>query len=51
MSNGMGHFNMYRDDKGEWRWQFKASNGKIMADSGEGYKTKRSCKAAIIDVH
>lgn len=32
-----------RDVKGEWRWRLKASNGKILADSGEGYKTKQEC--------
>ena len=26
----------YKDNKGEWRWRLKASNGRIIADSGEG---------------
>lgn len=29
----------YRDGKGEIRWTFRAPNGRILADSGEGYKT------------
>jgi uncharacterized protein YegP (UPF0339 family) len=29
---------MYVDKKGEWRWRFVARNGRIIADSGEGYK-------------
>jgi uncharacterized protein YegP (UPF0339 family) len=32
-------FEVYRDTKKEWRWRFIASNGRIMADSAEGYKT------------
>lgn len=37
----------YKDAKGEWRWRLKASNGRIIADSGEGYTTERECLAAI----
>ena len=33
-------FHIYKDDKGEWRWRLKAINGKILADSGEGYSTR-----------
>jgi uncharacterized protein YegP (UPF0339 family) len=29
---------IYKDLKGEFRWRIKARNGKILADSGEGYK-------------
>ena len=36
-----------KDATGEWRWRLKASNGKIIADSGEGYKSKADCLAAI----
>jgi uncharacterized protein YegP (UPF0339 family) len=36
-----------KDAKGEWRWRLKASNGKIIADSGEGYKNEADCIAAI----
>jgi uncharacterized protein YegP (UPF0339 family) len=32
---------VYKDEAGEWRWRLEARNGKILADSGEGY-TKRS---------
>ena len=28
----------YKDKQGEWRWRLKARNGKVLADSGEGYK-------------
>ncbi|HXI23290.1 MAG TPA: DUF1508 domain-containing protein [Pyrinomonadaceae bacterium] len=37
----------YKDAKGEWRWRLKASNGRIIADSGEGYTTESNCLADI----
>lgn len=30
-------FHIYQDARGEWRWHLKARNGRIVADSGEGY--------------
>jgi uncharacterized protein YegP (UPF0339 family) len=38
---------IYRDAAGEHRWRFVASNGKIMADSSEGYRRKVDCRDAI----
>lgn len=40
----------FKDAKGEWRWHLKASNGRIIADSAEGYKNEADCKAAIQQV-
>jgi len=37
----------YKDHKGERRWRLKASNGRIIADSGEGYSTEEECKKDI----
>lgn len=37
----------YKDAKGEWRWKLLSSNGRILADSGEGYTTERECLADI----
>lgn len=34
----------YLDAKGEWRWRIKAANGRIVADSGEGYERLRDAK-------
>lgn len=31
---------VYRDQRGEWRWRRKASNGRILADSAEGYRKR-----------
>ncbi|WP_165229345.1 YegP family protein [Aquisphaera insulae] len=43
----MAKFTIFKDAKGEFRWRLLAKNGKIVADSGEGYKTKVSCKRGI----
>jgi uncharacterized protein YegP (UPF0339 family) len=40
-------FEVYQDHKGEWRWRLRASNGKTIADSGEGYKEKSDCLHGI----
>lgn len=29
----------YKDKAGRWRWRAIARNGRIVADSGQGYKT------------
>lgn len=36
-------FHLYKDNAGEFRWYFEASNGRKIADSGEGYKSKQHC--------
>lgn len=41
------HFYVYADAAGEWRWHFRASNGNIIADSGEGYIDKADCLHGI----
>jgi uncharacterized protein YegP (UPF0339 family) len=41
------HYVYYKHAKGEWRWRLKAANGRIIADSGEGYATERECLADI----
>ena len=38
---------IYRDVSGYWRWRLKASNGRIIADSGESYYNKSDCMQAI----
>ena len=43
-----GKIEVYKDKKGEWRWRVRARNGRVLADSGEGYKRKRQCVHAII---
>lgn len=40
-------FEIYPDKAGEFRWRLMASNGKIVADSGEGYNDVNDAKHAI----
>lgn len=41
-------FKLYRDEAGEWRWHLKSTgNGKIVADSGEGYSRRADAVRAI----
>jgi uncharacterized protein YegP (UPF0339 family) len=30
-----------------WYWRLRARNGRIVADGGEGYASKRGCRRAI----
>lgn len=39
-------FEVYKDAKSEWRWRLVARNGRIVADSGEGYASKSNCERA-----
>jgi uncharacterized protein YegP (UPF0339 family) len=41
------NFYIYKDAASEWRWFLYAANNKKLADSGEGYKNKADCLAAI----
>jgi uncharacterized protein YegP (UPF0339 family) len=41
-------FDRYIDRNGKWRWRFVyTGNGKIMADSGQGYSSLAACDEAI----
>jgi len=40
-------YQYYKDSKDEWRWRLVASNGRIVADSGEGYRNEHECLADI----
>jgi uncharacterized protein YegP (UPF0339 family) len=37
------HYEHYEDSKGEWRWRPKASNGRVIAGSSEGYSSESEC--------
>lgn len=43
-------FELYKDKKGEFRWRLIAPNGQVIANSGEGYKSKDSAKNGIESV-
>jgi len=40
-------YEIYKDTRGEWRWRLKASNGQIIATSGEGYHNRSDCEHGI----
>ena len=46
----MGTFHLYRDKRGEYRWRLRSRNSKIIADSGEGYRTRASARAAVTKI-
>ena len=40
-------YRVFKDEAGEWRWHLRASNGRIIADSGEGYRDRGDCLHGI----
>ena len=38
------HLHFYVDARGEWRWRFRAANGRIVATSGEGYSSREKAE-------
>jgi uncharacterized protein YegP (UPF0339 family) len=45
----MNKFEVKKDKRGEWRWNLRSNNSKIVAVS-EGYKTKQGCLNGIRSV-
>lgn len=43
-------FELYQDAATKWRWRLVATNGNIIADSGEGYSSKQGAKRGIESV-
>lgn len=43
-------FIIYKDKKGEYRWTLKARNGRKIADSAEGYKSRWNCTDRILSI-
>ena len=41
-------FEMYQDDKNEWRWRLWSENNRIVADSGEGYARREDCAHGVV---
>lgn len=39
-------YEVYQDAAGEWRWKHVADNGRLIADSGEGYDSKFNAERA-----
>jgi uncharacterized protein YegP (UPF0339 family) len=40
----------YRDADRKWRWRFIAANGRILADSGQGYRHLRDAERGFESV-
>jgi uncharacterized protein YegP (UPF0339 family) len=43
-------FDVYEDEKKEFRWRLKAANGQVVAASSEGYKAKGDAEKAIASI-
>ncbi len=43
-------FEVYEDSAGQWRWRLEHDNGNIIADSGEGYATRRKAEEGVESV-
>ena len=43
-------FELYRDGKGEHRWRLVHDNGNVIADSGEGYRSKEKARKGLESV-
>jgi uncharacterized protein YegP (UPF0339 family) len=46
----MAKFEIFKDKTGQYRWRLLASNGRTIADSGEGYSSKQACLDGIASV-
>jgi uncharacterized protein YegP (UPF0339 family) len=47
---GSAAFEIYEDAGEEWRWRLRHRNGRILADSGEGYASRSGAEAGINSV-
>jgi uncharacterized protein len=46
----MGEFEIYKDSEHEFCWRFKANNGRVLAESADGYNNPANCEHAIIPI-
>ncbi len=44
---GHAHYVVYADQANQYRWRLVAGNGRIIADSGQGYASKDGAKRAV----
>ncbi len=44
---GDAYFAVYRDEADEWRWRLVHRNGRVIADSGEGYVERNNAVEAL----
>lgn len=43
----MSEVEVYEDGAGEWRWRLISTNGRIIADSAEGYDSASNARRAF----
>ena len=43
-------FEVYKDKSGEYRWRLVHTNGQVIANAGEGYKSKENAMNGIKSV-
>lgn len=41
----VSHVRFYRDARGEWRWQLRAPNGRVVATAGEGFTREAKARS------
>lgn len=41
--SGQPKIKVHRGEDGDWRWQWKAGNGRIVGASTEGYRRRAEC--------
>lgn len=41
------YYKLFKDAAGYWRWRYVSSNGRTIADSGEGYYNKADAENGI----
>lgn len=39
---------VYRDSAGQWRWRLQTANSRVIADSSEGYASRRNAIRAAL---
>jgi uncharacterized protein len=44
------NFEVYVDGNKEFRWRLRAANNKIVADCGEGYRSKEHCLGELASI-
>jgi uncharacterized protein YegP (UPF0339 family) len=50
MAAKQAQFEVFRDRAGEYRWRLRAKNGLLIANGGEGYKTRGGITRALTSV-
>lgn len=41
-------FDLFQAENGDWRWRVKSPNGKVVGESGEGYKEAKDAVRGFV---